>query len=72
MSYQWDGLTTRQQQLIDSIADQEMRSLVIMRRIYDIAQSDPEKARRLLDGADISASQREQAESVISGKSRGY
>lgn len=72
MSYQWDELTARQQQLIDNIADQNMRSQAKIRRIYNIARSDPERARQLLDDPDISESQREQAEDVIAGRSRRF
>jgi len=69
MSYQWVDISARQQQLIDSIADQDKRSQAKLRRAFSVARSDPEKARRLLDDPDISESQRAQAEEVIGRRS---
>ena len=65
MSGHWSEPTPEQQDLIASIADQDKRGQAKIRQIYHVMQTDPDRARELLNDEDISSYQRQQIESHL-------
>ncbi len=66
MSSQWRDSSVEQEQLIASIQDREKRSKAKVRRIYKVMQTNPGKARELLEDKDITNDHRQQAEAMMS------
>ena len=72
MSYQWKEPTASQDSLIASIEDKEKRGQAKIRRVYSLMNTDIEKAREVLQDADISEAQRQQVELMLSQFSLRY
>lgn len=62
MASAWQRPTQEQQALVDSIADDGKRGQAKLRMIYSVMQTDPERARALLEDPDIPEAQRQQLE----------
>ncbi len=65
LSFQWSTPTDEQANLIASIADRDKRGQAKIRHIYRVVQTDPVKARELLQDEDIPSYMRQQAEQLI-------
>ena len=65
MSYRWQEGTPAQERLIASIEDRDKRGQAKIRQIYSIMQTDPARARELLDDEDIPSYVRQQAETAM-------
>ncbi len=72
MSYQWSQPTQEQVDLINSISDRDKRGQAKVRRIYNLMQTDPARARELLQDEDIPEHLRQQAEVAISQWGRRF
>ena len=72
MSYQWTDATDEQLSLIDSISDRDKRGQAKIRRIYNVMQTDPERARELLQDEDIPDYMRQQIEANFNQYRRRY
>ncbi len=66
MSYQWDEPTASQESLIASIENREKRGQAKIRRAFNLMRSDIAKAREVLEDDDISETQRQQVELMLS------
>ncbi len=66
LSHKWGDPTAEQQKLIASIADRGKRGKAKIRQIYNLMQTDPARARQLLEDEDISNDQRQEIETMIS------
>ena len=65
MSSAWRDISAEQEQLIASIQDPNKRGQAKIQRIYRAMQTNPAKARELLNDADITDSQRQQVEATL-------
>ena len=61
----WRSPTAEQQALVDSISDPEKRSQAKIRQIYNVARTNPTRARELLQDLDVSGYQRQRLESYL-------
>ncbi len=66
MSYQWTEATDTQLDLIASISDRDKRGQAKIRRIYHVMQTDPARARELLQDEDIPDYLRQQTQVNLS------
>lgn len=66
MSYRWRNPTAEQTALVASIEDRDMRGQAKVRQIYNLMQTDPTKARELLNDEDIPSYLRQQVETRFS------
>ena len=66
MSSKWRDPTAAQEELIASIEDRGKRGQAKIRRIYKVMQTNPAKARKLLEDEDIPSYKRQQVETMIS------
>jgi hypothetical protein len=66
LSFQWRNTTATQESLIASIDNREKRGQAKIRQAYNLMHTDIEKARAILKDEDISETQRQQAELMLS------
>ena len=66
LSFQWSNTTAAQDSLIASMDNREKRGQAKVRRAYNLMHTDVEKARAILKDEDISETQRQQAELMLS------
>lgn len=65
MSSQWRDPTADQEDLIAGIENRDKRGQAKVRQIYNVMQTDPAKARKLLKDQDIPSHQRQRIEAMI-------
>lgn len=65
MAFSWSEPTKAQMDLVAGIEDRDKRGQVKIRQVYQLMQTNPDKARELLEDEDISSEQRAEVEATI-------
>ncbi len=72
LSYRWRDVTRQQQAMIESISDPALRGQAKVSQIFRVMQTDPEKARKLMQDDDIPAQERQRIEAMLARTRRTY